>query len=70
MNAKTNDVLTTDLLSNLKGLFEKELDQVPAYMESLEPKERLDYLLKLMPYVLPKVSSVDHDQDEPVNWNL
>jgi hypothetical protein len=70
MSTKTNDVLTTDLLSNLKGLFEKELDQVPAYMESLEPKERLDYLLKLMPYVLPKVSSVDHDQDEPVNWNL
>lgn len=70
MNTNATQVLTTDLRSALKDLFAKELEQVPAYMEGLEPKERLDYLLKLMPFVLPKVSSVEHDTDEPASWSL
>jgi hypothetical protein len=68
MDTKTQDVLTADLRTSLKDLFAKELEQLPAYIEGLEPKEKLDYLLKLMPFVLPKVSSVEHDTDESAHW--
>ena len=60
MNTKTTEVLTTDLRTTLKELFVRELEQLPAVLEGLEPKERLDYLLKLMPFVLPKVINVSH----------
>jgi hypothetical protein len=63
-------VLTSYLRGTLKECFAKELAQLPAYMEGLEPKERLDYLLKLMPFVMPKVSSVEHDEGEPASWGM
>lgn len=70
MPKETKDVLTTDLRSRLKELYARELEQLPTYIEGLEPKEKLDYLLKLMPFVLPKVSSVEHDTGEQTYWTL
>ena len=34
----------------------------------LPPKERLDLILKIMPYVLLKVNNVEHCMDEPLDW--
>jgi hypothetical protein len=53
---KTTDVLTSNLRGTLKEWFAKELEQVPAYIECLEPKERLSYLLKLMPFVMSTIA--------------
>ena len=52
---KTKDqVLTMGLRSALKTLMQKEIEKLPATLEALEPKERLNVVCKLMPYVFPK----------------
>jgi hypothetical protein len=65
-----NDVLTSNPRGTFKEQIAKELEQVSAYMEELEQKERLDCLLKIMPFVMPKVSSVEHDEGEPASWGM
>ncbi len=65
-----NEVLTKDLRNQLKELIRKEIEQLPEQLKEMEPKERLDILLKLMPFILPKVSSVSHSLGEPfqIDW--
>lgn len=46
------------LRAELKTMFEKELRQIPEYLDKLEPKEKLNFIHKMMPFVLPKVDSV------------
>ena len=66
----SKEILTTDLRSNLKGLMQKELNKLPEYIESLEPKERIEIIIKLMPFVFPKVASVKSYEGEPMNFEL
>ena len=37
--------------------------------DNLKPKERLELLIKLMPYVLPKTTSISHNINEPLDWS-
>ena len=39
-------------------------------MYRFDPQKRLEVLVKLLPYVLPKVSSASHTTDEPltIEW--
>jgi hypothetical protein len=46
---------------------QKELEQLPETLKGLEPVQRLNILCKLMPFVLPKVEAVSHEQGEPRN---
>ena len=39
-------------------------------IKELLPKERLELVLKLMPYTLPKVNSISHTTNEPLDWGL
>jgi hypothetical protein len=64
-NKKTNQVLTGDLREHLKSIFQKEIEKLPETLEGLEPKERLNVLCKMMPFILPKVESVHPTQGEP-----
>ena len=57
--------LTKNIREILKDLMQNELEQLPETLKGLEPKERLNVLCKLMPYVLPKVESVSHEAGEP-----
>lgn len=59
------DVKTRDLRGILKDIFREEMERLPEYLQSLEPKERLNILCKMMPYVLPKVEAVHATEDEP-----
>lgn len=63
---KTKDqVLTMGLRSALKTIMQKEIEKLPATLEALEPKERLNVVCKLMPYVFPKVDSISSKEGEP-----
>jgi len=62
---QNNETLTTDLRKVLKDAIQKEFEQLPKTLEALEPKERLNILCKLMPFVFPKVDTIDFDQGEP-----
>ena len=72
MKTKTADemLLTKDLRQTLKAIVQKELEQLPALLETLEPKERLNIICKIMPFVLPKVEAVHPTAGEPltIDW--
>lgn len=71
MKSKTKDlILTTDLRGKLKELFQTELSKLPEYLDELPVKEKLDYLFKLMPFVLPKVENVNYNKGEPDEYRL
>jgi len=65
MKEKTETILTTDLRNELKAMFANEIKNIPGYINEMQPKDKLDYLLKLMPFVLPKVDNVNHENGEP-----
>jgi hypothetical protein len=70
--AGTCNVLTNEMRSILKGIIAKELKTLLETIEKLEPEKRLDILLKLLPYVLPKVEPVEMDsyEHEPLHWPI
>ena len=72
MNTKTKEqVLTNDLRETLKTIMQKEFEKLPETLEALDPKERLNVVCKLMPYIFPKVETVQPTEGEPLqfgNW--
>ncbi|WP_298949379.1 hypothetical protein [uncultured Polaribacter sp.] len=58
------------LKSVLKDILYQELVQIQKYLETLNPKDGVELVIKLMPYVLPKVTSVSHTTNEPLDWDL
>ncbi|MDA9333747.1 hypothetical protein N9Q52_01690 [Polaribacter sp.] len=56
----TPNKLTKELRSVLKDILYQELEEVQERFKLLEPKERIELLIKLMPYALPKVTSIAH----------
>ena len=61
-------ILTNQLRDKLKSIVSDELERLPEYLEKMEPKDRINCILKLLPYVFPKVESVSFDQGEPFQW--
>ncbi len=59
--------LTKELRTVLKDLIFVELEKLPANLEKLEGKDRIEVLIKLMPFVMPKVNNVQIDIGEPIN---
>jgi hypothetical protein len=64
----TPNRMTKELRSVLKDILYLELEQIQEYLDALKPKERIELLIKLMPYALPKVTSVSHTSNEPLGW--
>jgi hypothetical protein len=64
----TPNKLTKELRSVLKDILYQELEQIQEHLDALKSKERIELLIKLMPYVLPKVTSVSHTTNEPLDW--
>ena len=64
----TPNKLTKELRSVLKDVLYEEIDRLPERLDELETKDRLELLVKLMPFVFPKVQSVSQSLDEPLSW--
>jgi DNA-binding transcriptional regulator/RsmH inhibitor MraZ len=60
--------LTKGLRENLKAIVQNEIEKLPEQLETLEPKDRVQVLFKLMPYVFPKVDTVHFKEGEP--WSI
>lgn len=64
-------VLTMELRQTLKATMKKELEKLPETLQALEPKDRLNVLCRLMPFVFPKVETIHAKEGEPIqfdNW--
>ena len=66
--AGTPNRLTKELRKVLKNLLYQELETLSSHLDSLEPKERLEILIKLLPYAVPKIESVNYQEIEPTDW--
>jgi len=62
-------IITNDLREKLKRTMQSEIEKLPATLEALEPKDRINILCKLMPFILPKVDSVHPTEGEPMHLN-
>lgn len=63
----TPNRLTSELRTALKEYIYVELQKLPDYLAELPTKDRLEILLKLCSFVLPKVEPVKFDKGEPVD---
>ena len=66
----TPNKMTKELRSVLKDILYQEIEEIEDRLDLLEPKERLELIIKLLPYVLPKVVSISHSTNEPLDWNI
>ena len=65
----TPNKLTKELRELLKNILYNEMEKIEEYLDGLEPKEKLETIIKLMPYILPKTSTISHTVNEAVNWD-
>ena len=63
----TPNKTTNELRKTLKCIVDDELLMLQSNIKELLPKERLELLIKLLPYVLPKVQTVNAKDGEPIN---
>ena len=66
----TPNRLTKEVRTVLKELVFDEISQVQHHFEKLDPKERIELLIKLMPYVCPKIQTASHSLNEPMDFNF
>jgi hypothetical protein len=64
----TPNRITKELRSLLKDIMYDEIGALQGRLDALSPKERVELLIKLMPFALPKVTSVTHTTNEPLDW--
>ncbi len=64
----TKNKLTGTTKEMISDIVTKELQKLPALLDLLEPKERIDILTKLLPYIAPK-ETADTEKTPKNNLN-
>ena len=64
----TPNRLTREVRDILKDVVYQELSLVQENLSKLEPKDRIDLLIKLIPFVCPKIKSENHDLNESLDF--
>ena len=55
----------TAITENIEDMVLKEFNKIPHYIESLNNKERLEFIIKLLPYAVPKYTHKTISDDTP-----
>ena len=63
----TPNRLTKELRSALKNIIHDEIEQLPDHFAKLDAKERIELLVKMMPFVLPRVEVISPTANEPID---
>jgi hypothetical protein len=61
--AGTPNRVTSELRKTLKVIIAAELDDLPTTLSELPARERLELLIKLLPFALPKVNTISGSYD-------
>jgi hypothetical protein len=61
--AGTPNKVTSELRKTLKQIIAAELEALPATLIDLPARERLDLVIKLLPFCLPKVNTISGSYD-------
>jgi hypothetical protein len=67
--SERNRPKTADIRETLKTLMQKEIAELPKRLEALDDEKRLGIICKLMPYVFPKIETVEASRGEHKRWN-
>lgn len=70
--AGTPNRLTKELRAALKNILHQEIELLTEHFNKLEPKDRLELLVKLLPFALPKVEPESYQIGEggiSDNWD-
>lgn len=59
-----NDMAMIDLRNELKTFVASELKNLPQSLNELDQKQRINILLKLMPFVFPKVHNISYTTND------
>ena len=59
----TPNKITTELRKILKGIIASELETLPTTLEQLPAKERLEMVIKLLPFCMPKIDPINGKYD-------
>jgi len=65
---KYHDNSTSDLRNELKNIVAKQIQKLPEYIEKLDNDQRIEFILKLFPFVFPKVNNVRYEQGDPTEF--
>lgn len=63
----TPNLLTQKMRATLKLIIANELSLLPESLKKMDTEKRIDLVLKLIPYVLPKIETIDMRYGEPLN---
>ena len=63
----TPNKLTKELRAALKNLLAEEINNIPDQLKKLKPKDRLEIIIKILHYALPKIENVSIDEGEPIS---
>jgi hypothetical protein len=66
----TPNRLTKEVRAVLKEVVFDEISQIHLHFEKLDPKDRIELLIKLMPYVCPKIQTASHSLNEPIDFGF
>ena len=66
----TPNRLTKEFRILLKEILYHEIEMIPNYLDSLEPKERLEVIIKLLNYAIPKVQPINSKEGEPIDFEI
>lgn len=70
MSDKTDkqiEVTVSDMRRCLKEMMNREIANLPELIEQLPTEQRIGVVLKMMPFVLPKVEKVNAKSGEPMD---
>ena len=65
--AGTVNKTTAETKELLQKIVSNELDNIQGILNKLEPKERIDAVIKLLPYIVPKQSEIAIENKEMLN---
>jgi hypothetical protein len=62
----TPNRITKDSREILFSIVKNEIENLPSLLEQLEPREKAYILVKLLPFVMPKMSADEIELPEPI----
>ena len=65
----TANKLTLELRTLLKNVVHQELELLSDHLSKLDVPERLELLIKLLHFTVPKVEQINYQEDEPTFWD-
>jgi len=65
-----DEIKVKSLRESLKELMQREIDNLPALLDQMEPKERINVICRLMPFVFPKLEAINSKDGEAVSWDI